>query len=110
MTPSLDYDVAEGVLRQIKTVTGERGEGCPWWVLGDPFVQAVMRAHRHWAKGSLGDRAHQPEALISGLEIFDAALNAAQRFDIENMQEQRERETTSPNPRKSPRKRPPRSR
>lgn len=105
----IDHDTGESVLRQIKTVSGERGEGCPWWALGEGFAQAVIRAHRYWAKGSLGERGAQPEALIRGLEVFDQALNAVQSWDIEHRNDGQPDEAPAPT-RAKPRKRPPRSR
>jgi len=49
----------------------------------DPFVQAVANASRHWGKGELGTRwGDVPEALMRGVEIFDAAMLAIANHDM----------------------------
>jgi len=82
------------VQRAIERVTGERGDGCPWRASRDLFVQRVVSSHRHWTKGELGSRwggnRRVPEALLRGCEIFDAALQSVQSFDIKQQSQPRE--------------------
>lgn len=78
-----EQDPGEQVQRAIERVTGTRGEGCPWAALSDPYVQRVISGHRHWGHGELSARygGEVPEALWRGVEVFDQALSAIDRFD-----------------------------
>lgn len=50
----------------------------------DPFVIAVVRAHRWFKDGQLAVRwPNPPEALLRGLEVYDAALNRVVVHDLE---------------------------
>lgn len=82
--PVLESDPAEGILSGIAEITGVRPPGCPQRQLRDPFVVACIRAHRGFVKGDLSSRLgpSSPAALIAGVEVFDAALNAIEAHDM----------------------------
>ncbi len=87
----LTGDPGEQSLDHMHEATGTRQHACPWQALRDPFVRSVLAAHRHWIKGELASRMGRvPEALMQGLEIFDAALNAVQVTDLRAEREERE--------------------
>ena len=90
----LDQDPGEQVLRSCEAASGERPTACPWRAFADPYVSAVIRAHRWWKVGELttryGDRV--PERIAWGVEVYDAALNAVQVHDMREDREQREME------------------
>lgn len=94
MTLPVEHDAGEQILRGTETASGERSPGCPWRQMRDPFVVAVMRAHRWWKTGELGTRwgGEIPEALARGIECFDGAINAVQAHDMREEREERERE------------------
>lgn len=72
---------------------GSSTQGCPWQAYRDPFVGAVLRAYRHWKEHQLSLLYPcPPHALIVGIEVYDAALNAVQAHDIREEREARERE------------------
>ena len=88
-----DGDPSEQILSGIERATGDRPSGCPWQSFRDPFVGEVLRAYRHWKAGQLALvwGASPPAALMRGLEVYDAALNAVQAHDMR--EERRRRET-----------------
>lgn len=55
---------------------GPRPTTCPGYTTNLPEVVEIARAHRHWSKGSLEAfcGGPPPEAVITGVEIFDAAM------------------------------------
>lgn len=85
-------DGAEQVASNVEAITGQRYDGCPWRAYEDPFVGEVLRAYRHWKERSLhlvwGD--DPPVALIRGLEVYDAALNAIRAHDMGEDRKKRE--------------------
>lgn len=73
--------------------TGSRLWGCPWRAARDPFVAAVMQAHRWRKDGELSTRFGGrpiPEALRRGLEVYGGGLSAIEAFDIKQEREERE--------------------
>lgn len=71
--------------------SGLRQSTCPWWALRDPYVQAVLRAHRWWVKGAV-IWSDLPLAVAHGIEVFDGALNAVISHDQRaELEEQRRR-------------------
>lgn len=99
--PQLHDDPGEQILAGIEKATGERPPGCPWRQLREPFVAAVIRAHRWHKTGELEARCGGsiPEALARGVETYDAALNAVQVYDARERRakEKREREADEMN-------------
>lgn len=91
--PDLELDAGETILYGIERATGVRPDGCPMRALRDPFVTAVVRAHRPFAKGELAARhgRSMPIALAAGVDCFDAALNAIEVADMRDDREDRER-------------------
>lgn len=89
----LEMDAGETILAGIERATGVRPDGCPMRVLADPFVSAVVRAHRPYVKGELSARhgRSMPIALAAGVDCFDAALNAIEVADMREDREERER-------------------
>ncbi len=85
-------DPSEQVLAGIERATGGRPDGCPWRAFEDPFVGEVLRAYRHWKAGQLALvwGAAPPAALMRGLEVYDAALNAVQAHDIREERKKRD--------------------
>lgn len=96
----LDMDPAEGILAGIERATGVRPDGCPTRVLADPFVAAVIRAHRPYVKGELSARhgRSMPIALAAGVDCFDAALNAIEVADMREDKAERDRAAKQPPP------------
>lgn len=84
LSADLEIDEGEQLLEQIRSVSGERGETCPWWSARDPFVSVVRADYRHWCKGELGAMwgGAIPEALRRGIEIYDSAISAIQAHDM----------------------------
>lgn len=91
--PDLELDAGETILSGIERATGVRPDGCPMRALRDPFVTAVVRAHRPFAKGELAARhgRSMPIALAAGVDCFDAALNAIEVADMRDDRAERER-------------------
>lgn len=89
----LEMDAGETILAGVERATGVRPDGCPVRTLRDPFVAAVVRAHRPYAKGELAARhgRSMPIALAAGVDCFDAALNAIEASDMREDREERER-------------------
>lgn len=89
-----EHDPSEQVLGGIERATGTRPDGCPWQSFRDPFVGEVLRAYRHWKAGQLALAwgSDPPAALMRGIEVYDAALNAVQAHDIREERKKRERE------------------
>lgn len=85
-----ENDEGEALLVDCEDATGERPIGCPWAALRDPWVGAVIRAHRHWKTGALSIDT-QPASVVFGIETFDAALNAVQVHDIREDREEQQR-------------------
>lgn len=86
-------DPSEQILSGIERATGGRPEGCPWQAFRDPFVGAVLRAYRWFRSGQLAVAYPDlPAALARGLEVYDAALNAVQAYDIREERKRREAE------------------
>jgi hypothetical protein len=49
----------------------------------DPFVRAVLHAHRWFKEGQLFDRyPNCPAALVRGVELYDGLLNTVQVHDL----------------------------
>lgn len=90
----LEQDPGESALEYMREATGVRQTGCPWRAMRDPFVSSVIRAHRHWKLGQLEARVGRrvPVALIEGIEIYDAALNAVQVTDSREDRAERQAE------------------
>lgn len=89
----IEMDAGETILAGIERATGVRPDGCPMRVLRDPFVAAVIRAHRPYVKGELSARhgRSMPIALAAGVDCFDAALNAIEVADMREDREERAR-------------------
>lgn len=86
-------DPSEQILTGIERATGERPDGCPWRAFDDPYVGEVLRAYRWWKAGQLALRwPDPPVALLIGLEVYDAALNAVQAHDSREERKRRETE------------------
>jgi hypothetical protein len=96
----LEQDPGEQTLAGLERATGERPPGCPWRQLADPFVTAVIRAYRWHKTGELEARCggSVPNALARGIEIYDAALNGVQSFDIRARREAEEQERKARQP------------
>ena len=90
-------DGAEQVASANERVTGDRPDGCPWRAYEDPFVGEVLRAYRHWKERQLHLvwGADPPVALMRGIEVYDAALNAIRANDIREEREKNKRERES---------------
>lgn len=88
-----DGDPSEQILSGVERAAGDRPDGCPWRVFRDPFVAEVLGAHRWWKAQQLSTRWPDPPlALLRGLEVYDAALNAVQVYDLRKERERREAE------------------
>lgn len=77
-------DPGERIERSIEEVTGLATEGCPWQAMRDPFVGAVVDAHRWIAKGVALETLYPlgvPYALIHGLREYELALDAVLACD-----------------------------
>lgn len=86
-------DPSEQILGGMEAATGQRTDGCPWRSYEDPFVGEVLRAYRWWKAGQLAAVWPEPPlALVRGLEVYDAALNAVQSHDIREERRRRESE------------------
>lgn len=87
-------DPSEQILAGIEEATGTRPDGCPWQAFRDPFVAEVLKAYRWWKGGQLATvwGADPPAALVRGIEVYDAALNAVQAHDLRKERERREQE------------------
>lgn len=85
-------DPAECILDGCEEATGERPIGCPWQSYSDPYVAEVLRAHRWWRSGQLADRyaGSIPASIAWGVEVYDAALNSVQVYDMRADREKRE--------------------
>lgn len=91
----LDHDYGEQMAASQERAIGTRLVGCPWRQLRDPFVLAVMNAHRWKKDGELDTRfGHRPipEALRRGLDVYEPAVNAIENYDRKQEREQREAE------------------
>ncbi len=83
---------------------------CPWWTLRDPYVQAVVVAHRDWVKGAI-TKDDVPAQVWDGIHVLESALNTVRGWDWEREKEKRDRDNPppgGPHPRRDPRPRPPR--
>lgn len=91
----LEHDPGESALEYMRDATGLRQTGCPWRAMRDPYVASVLRAYRHWKTGQLEARYGRriPVALIEGIEIYDAALNAVQVTDSREDRAERKAES-----------------
>ncbi len=86
-----DGDPSEQILAAIEVATGDRPDGCPWRSFRDPFVAEVLSAYRWWKARQLSTRwPDPPVALLRGIEVYDAALNAVQVHDLRKEREKRE--------------------
>lgn len=86
-------DASEAVLGGAEEATGTRPDGCPWRAYEDPFVAHVLAAYRWFKNGELDTRwPDPPEALLRGLEAYDAALNSVQAHDLREERKRREKE------------------
>lgn len=86
-------DASERILADAEQATGRRPSGCPWRAYEDPFVGHVLSAYRWFKAGALETRIPDPpEALLRGLEVYDAALNAVQGHDLREERKRREKE------------------
>jgi len=86
-------DGGEQILASIERATGSRPHGCPWRAFEDPFVAEVLKAYRWFKANQLSVVwPNPPAALIRGLEVYDAAVNAVQATDIRDERERREKE------------------
>lgn len=88
----LDSDRGEQMSLAHERATGSRLWGCPWRAARDPFVAAVMQAHRWRKDGELSTRLGRamPEALARGLEVYGGALDAIGAFDTKQAREEAE--------------------
>lgn len=100
VTLPVEADPAEHQLERIEQDTGVRLSECPWRALRDPFVSAVVKAHRSFTKGA-GTRLGpwSPAALVLGVECFDAAINAIEVADMKADRAEAERKRDKPGPR-----------
>ena len=100
LAADLEMDAGETILAGVERATGVRPDGCPVRTLRDPFVAAVVRAHRPYAKGELAARhgRSMPIALAAGVDCFYAALNAIEVADMREDKAERERAAKQPPP------------
>lgn len=86
-------DPSAYVHNSMRAAVGGEPSGCPWRAFHDPFVGAVLRAYRHWKANQLHLLYRDPPAaLMVGIEVYDAALNAVQAHDLRQEREKREQE------------------
>lgn len=61
-------------------------------MLRDPFIQAVIIAHRDWTRGALG-ASDVPLSVWDGVHVFESALNTVRAHDYEvELEEQKVRD------------------
>lgn len=90
-------DPGERIIRKAASITGARWATCPWQAMLDPFVGAVVNAHRWRKSGELTARWPEvPHALASGIEIYDAALQSVIAHDMREAAKEQERKATKP--------------
>lgn len=85
------------MLRAMEEATGFRQTTCPWRAMRDPFVMAVLQAHKDWKLGSLASSWPEvPYALRCGIHDYDNALNAVRVYDFRAEQKKRDAERPGP--------------
>ena len=78
----------------MEEATRLRQTTCPWQAMRDPFVIAVLDAHRWWKERQLEAMyaGQIPESIRRGVNVYESAMNAVLAHDREIDRKRRDAE------------------